>query len=86
MKQKAEKFKDAGDPISLPDVPIDIKIRGDYAWVSGSAHVARKVDLNVRAVRIQFTLCFYFQRGVLHLVITFRPGGPSNSTRVILGQ
>jgi hypothetical protein len=34
---------------------MDIKIRGDYAWVPGSGHVARKVDLNVRAV---FTLCF----------------------------
>jgi hypothetical protein len=43
-----------------------MKIRGDYAWVSGSAHVARKVDLKVRAVRIQFTLCFDIQRGILH--------------------
>ncbi|KAH9981511.1 WD40-repeat-containing domain protein [Lactifluus volemus] len=43
--QKAERYKDVGDPISLPGVPIDIKIRGDYAWVAVSSHTARKVDL-----------------------------------------
>jgi len=44
-KQKAEKHKDVGDPISLPGVPLDVKIRGDYAWVAESTHAARKVDL-----------------------------------------
>ena len=47
-KQKAEKHKDVGDPISLPGAPIDVKIRGDYAWVAESTHITRKVDLQVR--------------------------------------
>ena len=46
-KKKAEKNKDVGDPIVLPGAPIDIKIRGNYAWVAGSDHVARKIDLQV---------------------------------------
>ncbi|KAN0128476.1 WD40-repeat-containing domain protein [Lactarius tabidus] len=44
-KQKAEKYKDVGDPIELPGVPLDIEIRGNYAWIAGSDHAARKVDL-----------------------------------------
>lgn len=44
-KQKAELYKDVGEPISLPGVPIDIKIRGNYAWVAGSWHTAHKINL-----------------------------------------
>ncbi|KAI9446670.1 WD40 repeat-like protein [Lactarius indigo] len=44
-KKKAEKYKDVGDPITLPGIPIDIKIQGSYAWIAGSDHTARKVDL-----------------------------------------
>ncbi|KAH9001487.1 WD40 repeat-like protein [Lactarius akahatsu] len=44
-KKKAEKYKDVGDPIALPGIPIDIKIRGNYAWIAGSDHTARKIDL-----------------------------------------
>ncbi|KAI9465991.1 WD40 repeat-like protein [Lactarius psammicola] len=44
-KKKAEKYKDVGDPIALPGAPIDIKIRGNYAWVAVSDHTARKIDL-----------------------------------------
>ncbi|KAF8479204.1 WD40 repeat-like protein [Russula ochroleuca] len=44
-KQKAEKYKDVGKPISLPGAPLDIKIRGNYAWVAESSHTTRKVDL-----------------------------------------
>jgi hypothetical protein len=51
-KQKAEKYKDVGDPIELPGVPLDIEIRGNYAWIAGSDHAARKVDLQV----YEFTL------------------------------
>jgi hypothetical protein len=47
-KQKAGKYKDVGEPISLPGVPIDVKLRGNYAWVAESTHAARKVDLQVR--------------------------------------
>lgn len=46
-KKKADKYKDVGDPIVLPGVPIDIQIRGNYAWVAGSDHAARKIDLQV---------------------------------------
>ncbi len=48
-KQKAQKYKVVGEPISTPGVPIDIKIRGNYAWVAGSAHTAGKIDLQVRS-------------------------------------
>jgi len=52
-KKKAEKYKDVGDPIVLPGAPIDIKIRGNYAWVAGSDHVARKIDLQTgKATRV----------------------------------
>ncbi|THH13607.1 hypothetical protein EW146_g6626 [Bondarzewia mesenterica] len=44
-KQKAEKNKDVGEPITLPGVPIDIKIRGDYAWIAENTAVARKINL-----------------------------------------
>ncbi|KAI0306771.1 WD40-repeat-containing domain protein [Multifurca ochricompacta] len=44
-KQKAEKYKDIGDPISLPGVPLDIKVRGNYVWVAESTHITRKIDL-----------------------------------------
>ena len=29
---------------------MDIKIRGNYAWVAESSHIARKVDLQVRLI------------------------------------
>ncbi|KAI0273810.1 WD40 repeat-like protein [Gloeopeniophorella convolvens] len=44
-KEKAERLKDVGDPISLPGVPIDLKVRGNYAWVASSTHTVRKIDL-----------------------------------------
>lgn len=46
-KEKAERYKDVGDPIDLPGVPLDIKIRGNYAWIAGSDHAARKINLKV---------------------------------------
>ncbi|KAI0064690.1 WD40 repeat-like protein [Artomyces pyxidatus] len=44
-KEKAEKNKYLGDPITLSGVPIDIKVRGRYAWIAENAHQARKIDL-----------------------------------------
>ncbi|KAG2115173.1 WD40-repeat-containing domain protein [Suillus discolor] len=44
-RQKAEKTKSLGSPIQLTGNAIDIQIRGNYAWIAESAHVAKKIDL-----------------------------------------
>ncbi|KAI0282189.1 WD40-repeat-containing domain protein [Russula aff. rugulosa BPL654] len=44
-KEKAEKYKDVGEPIVLSGAPMDIKIRGNYAWVAASSHTAHKINL-----------------------------------------
>ena len=46
-RRKAEKNKDIGDPIELKGVPIDVQIRGDYAWIAENTHLAKKIDLKV---------------------------------------
>ncbi|KAG1723896.1 WD40-repeat-containing domain protein [Suillus lakei] len=44
-RQKAERTKSLGSPIQLTGNAIDIQIRGNYAWIAESAHVAKKIDL-----------------------------------------
>ncbi|TFY68242.1 hypothetical protein EVG20_g3634 [Dentipellis fragilis] len=47
-KQKAEKYKTVGDPIELSGVPIDVKVRGRYAWLAENTTTVRKLDLESR--------------------------------------
>ncbi|KAG1774298.1 WD40-repeat-containing domain protein [Suillus placidus] len=44
-RQKADRTKSLGSPIQLTGNAIDIQIRGNYAWIAESAHVAKKIDL-----------------------------------------
>ncbi|OBZ75742.1 hypothetical protein A0H81_04463 [Grifola frondosa] len=46
-KQKAERTKDLGWPIQIPGAALDIKIRGNIAWIAENTTVIRKLDLEV---------------------------------------
>jgi hypothetical protein len=52
-KDKAEKNKDLGDPIALNGTPIDMQVRGQFAWTAESGHVVRKTNLNVCILALQ---------------------------------
>ncbi|KAK7440209.1 hypothetical protein VKT23_017151 [Stygiomarasmius scandens] len=43
--QKAEKFKDVGEPLQLQGKAIAIEVTGNDAWIGDNTTVARKVDL-----------------------------------------
>lgn len=47
--RKAARNKDIGEPIPVASKIIKAVIRGNAAWTAESAHIARKVDLEVTA-------------------------------------
>ncbi|KAI0035758.1 WD40-repeat-containing domain protein [Vararia minispora EC-137] len=46
-QEKADRNKNLGDPIALKGTPIDVRVRGDYAWTAENGHIIRKSDLKV---------------------------------------
>ncbi|KAI0047961.1 WD40 repeat-like protein [Auriscalpium vulgare] len=77
-KDKAEKNKRLGDPITLTGVPIDLHVRGKYAWLAENSHSARKVDLEASRTTRVFrghggpvtSLAFYAKPGEREVLIT----------------
>lgn len=50
-RQKADRTKDIGELIAVGSKVIKAIVRGNEVWTAESAHVARRVDLKVRASR-----------------------------------
>ena len=49
---KATRTSDAGEPIKLASLPLDLLVRGDEAWIAENGFVARLIDLVVRRLRL----------------------------------